>query len=313
MRDAHFLPEGCAGGSRQSLTLAQVREQLERGEILEGEATRCDERRTLHVNYRGFRALIPREEAVSPLISGADREIALLSRVGRPVSFVITSISVDGGGRPLLMLSRRQAQERALDFLMEHCVPGSVIRGRVTHLERFGAFVDVGCGVVALLPLDRFSVSRVDHPCRRVSPGQDLLAMVSALDREQKRLTLSTRELLGSWLENASRFAPGETVTGVVRGIQDYGAFVELAPNLSGLAEPRAGLRENDRVSVFIKSIRPETMKIKLQIIENLGPEREPSPLSYQITDGPLLRWRYGSEERPLSSWDAEAAIPAPL
>ena len=57
---------------------------------------------------------------------------------------------------------------------------------------------------------------------------------------------------------------------------------------------------------MFVKSIRPETMKIKLQIIENLGPEQTPSPLPYQITDGPLLRWRYGSEERPLASWEAE-------
>ena len=69
MRDNHFLPEGYTADRRQSLTLAQVREQMEQGEIAEGCAVRCDERRTLHVDYHGFRGLSPREQAVSPFIS----------------------------------------------------------------------------------------------------------------------------------------------------------------------------------------------------------------------------------------------------
>ncbi len=293
MQDNSFLPEGYGLTSQAPVTLAQAREQMERGEIVEGYVTRCDEGRALHVLYGGLEGIVPRDQAVSPDISGADRDIALLSRVGRTVRAVITSISVDGGGKPLLMLSRRAAQERALFALLDTCPPGTVLRGRVTHLERYGAFVDIGCGVVALLPLDRLSVSRVDHPRRRVKVGQDILVMVLSVDRERKRFTLSMRELQGTWLENASAFRAGETVTGVVRGIKEYGAFVELTPNLSGLADLRPELQEDHRVSVYIKSIRPETMKVKLQIVEDLGEEEEPAPLRYQITDGTVTNWRY--------------------
>ena len=109
-----------------------------------------------------------------------------------------------------------------------------------------------------------------------------------------KRVLSSTfPKLLGTWMENASWFHPGETVRGEVRSVKEYGSFIELAPNLSGLADAREDLRPGDGVSVYIKSIRPERMKIKLQVIEKLPPLAEPEPLRYQITDGVLDRWVY--------------------
>ncbi len=111
--------------------------------------------------------------------------------------------------------------------------------------------------------------------------------------RRACRFYLTHKELLGTWLENAASFAPGEAVPGIVRGVKEYGVFVELTPNLSGLAEWRGDVSPGDRVSVYIKSIRPDTRKIKLQIIQNLGPVREPDELRYFITDGPVEDWRY--------------------
>ena len=88
---------------------------------------------------------------------------------------------------------------------------------------------------------------------------------------------------------------------GTVRGVMDYGCFVELAPNLSGLTDQREDLREGDGVSVTIRSIRPERMKIKLQVIETLPPAEPPETLPYWITDGVLDRWIYSPAncERP--------------
>ena len=117
--------------------------------------------------------------------------------------------------------------------------------------------------------------------------------MVRAVDRERRRITLTHRELLGTWMENASRFQPGETVRGIVRSVQPYGSFVELTPNLSGLADNREDLAAGDAVSVFIRSIRPQRMKIKLQVLEKLPPAEGPTPLTYQITDGQLAQWVY--------------------
>ena len=78
-----------------------------------------------------------------------------------------------------------------------------------------------------LLPIDSISVSRIEHPRERFLVGMDIRAVVKC--RENARVTLSHKELLGTWAENAAKFKPGET-GGIIRSIESYGVFVELAP-----------------------------------------------------------------------------------
>ena len=286
-----YPPEGLRPPS--SFTLQSLREAQEQGSVLEGLVLRCDTGHDLILSLGGIQGRIPREEVVSPWISGAQRDIAVLSRVGKPACFSVTALRSDEKGAPAALLSRRTVQEQAMDYFLEHLRPGSVVTAVVTHLESFGAFLDVGCGIVAMLPIEHISVSRISHPAERFRPGQKILAAVRSVDREKRRFTMTHKELLGTWMENASWFRPGETVRGTVRSVKEYGSFIELAPNLSGLADARADLRQGDGVSVYIKSIRPERMKIKLQVIEKLPPLAEPEPLRYQITDGVLDRWVY--------------------
>ena len=286
-----YPPEGLRPPS--SFTLQSLREAQEQGSVLEGLVLRCDTGHDLILSLGGIQGRIPREEVVSPWISGAQRDIAVLSRVGKPACFSVTALRSDEKGAPAALLSRRTVQEQAMDYFLEHLRPGSVVTAVVTHLESFGAFLDIGCGIVAMLPIEHISVSRISHPAERFRPGQKILAAVRSVDREKRRFTMTHKELLGTWMENASWFRPGETVRGTVRSVKEYGSFIELAPNLSGLADARADLRQGDGVSVYIKSIRPERMKIKLQVIEKLPPLAEPEPLRYQITDGVLDRWVY--------------------
>ena len=293
MKSSRILPEGYALPSTAPLPLSDLQEAMERQEILEASVLRCDSAHNLHVRLGGCEGIIPRSEAVSPLVSGGDKEIAVISRVGHSVQCVVTSLTATGAGKPLLFLSRKKAQEHTLHMLLDTCPPGTILRGKVTRLERFGAFVDIGGGVVGLLPLEHISVARITHPSQRFTAGQNLLCILREVDRTARRFTLSHKELLGTWMENAALFAPGETVTGRIRGIKPYGMFVELTPNLSGLADCAEGLQENDAVSVFIKSIRPEQMKIKLQILQKIPAASTPEPLNYFLTDGCLQRWEY--------------------
>ena len=201
-------------------------------------------------------------------------------------------------------LSRRAAQEKAMDFFLKHLEPGMVLSCRVIRLESFGVFLDIGCGVIAMLPIEHISISRISHPADRFQEGQKILAVVHSVDHERRRITMSHRELLGTWMENASRFHIGETVCGIVRSVLDYGTFIELMPNLSGLADNKPDLAPGDNVSVFIKNIRPESMKVKLQIIDKLPPG-DPAPLHYQITDGKLEHWIYSPpncEKQPVET-----------
>lgn len=259
------------------------------GSILTAPAVRCDTQHNLMIQLDGFDGVMLREECALGITTGQTREIAILSRVGKPVCFKV--LSVDG---TTAYLSRRAAQEEALDQLLHTHRSGDVIPARVTHLEPFGAFVDVGCGLVSLIGIESLSVSRIFHPSDRVSVGQLLSAVIAGMDMETGRITLTHRELLGTWEENAAQFHAGETVCGIVRSVEDYGVFVELTPNLSGLAEQRFAVEPGDMVSCYIKSILPERMKIKLNLIDRIGcTPNIPPQLSYFVTDSHLDSWQY--------------------
>lgn len=292
-----YLPEGRLLESEENKahckTIDTLIHAMEQRIVLEGRVLLCDAGRNLSIKVGQFNGIIPREEAALGIAEGTTREIAILSRVGKPVSFVITGVEVGPGRIPILTLSRRQAQALALSHLLKNIVVGDIIPITVTHLEPFGAFVDIGCGVPSMLGIENLSVSRLPHPGQRFTVGQQGFAVVTGVEKERGRIQLSHKELLGTWWENASRFSPGMAVPGYIRSIKEYGIFIELAPNLSGLAEMRPGLREGDRVSVYIKSILPAQMKLKLLVIDKLEPLPDPPPFEYFIRSGHLSHWRY--------------------
>lgn len=282
-----FLPEGRIGCRPDSK--AELLRAMEEKRICEGTAVLCDRERNIVVDLGSMRGVIPRSEgAWSP--DGEVKDIAVISRVGKEVCFTVKGFADEVGGGEYALLSRREAMRVCAEEYVSRLRPGDVIPARVTRPDSFGAFVDVGCGIVGLMPIDAISVSRIAHPAERFAAGQDVRAVVSAVSGG--RVTLSHRELLGTWEENAARFEAGQTVAGVVRSVEKYGVFVELTPNLAGLAEPGGELAAGDRVSVYIKSVIPEKMKVKLVIIDRL-PHAEP-PRRYDYPDvAHISRWRY--------------------
>ena len=291
-----YLPEG------SYTALPEVRQALssldglwraqDEGMILEAVAQRCTAAHDLLFDFGFAEGIMPRSCGALGVAEGDTREIAILSRVGKPTCFVVTEID-ESAGAPVVWLSRTIAQQRAQDFFLETLRPGDVIPATVTHLENFGAFVDIGCGVASLIGIENLSVSRIFHPSDRLRVGQRICAAVRTVEPAARRVSLTHRELLGTWEQNAALFSPGETVRGVVRSVEPYGVFIELAPNLSGLAEPRGDLAPGTIVSVYIKSILPQRMKIKLTVIDVLAPSAEPDPPPYFITDGHIDEWIY--------------------
>lgn len=290
-----YLPEGSLIHSPENQnaigSIDQLAEAMQRHTILEGVAARCDSARNLHIQLGALTGVVPRSEAALGLDEGKVKEISVLSRVGKPVSFQVIGLEANDG-RLTPILSRKAAQLAARRHITA-LEPGDVIPAKVSRLERFGAFVDVGCGLISMIPIDRISISRIPHPGCRFRVGQDILAVYLGVEAETGHILLSHRELLGTWAENAARFSPGETVTGIVRGIQPYGVFVELAPNLTGLAEFYSGLRENQRVSVYIKAIQEEKHKIKLSIIDTIDEEVGYEPAPYFHHEGNFAGWTY--------------------
>lgn len=293
LHEPWLLPEGYPTG-QAAYTLPQLQEALTEERVLRAQVLRCDSQRQLTVRLGDFTGYIPPGEAVAPFLSGAQRDIAVLSCVGRQVCCVLTGLRTAPNGDTELLLSRRRAQEKAMAALEQQVQPGDVLRAQVTHLAPFGAFVDVGCGLISLLPLAAMAVSRSRHSAQRFARGQHIRVRVLRIDHEAQRLYLSHRELLGTWLENAADFRAGDTVPGIVRGSTDYGVFVELRPNLVGLADrPAAPPPEGEAVSVYIRVIQPQSHKIKLQLVQQLGPAAAPTPLRYYVTGGHLDSWDY--------------------
>ena len=294
-----YYPEGrhsCIAANKRLLsTLSGVEEAMRQGTILEATATMCDADHNLIVNLGSMRGIIPREEGAIGIAEGAVRDIALISRVGKSVCFVVKEIKTDNEGKLFAILSRKSAQQKCREDFLDGLIPGDVIDARVTHLESFGAFCDIGCGIIALLPIDSISVSRISHPSDRFNVGADLKVVIKEIMPDGK-IMLSLKELLGTWQENAELLSSGQTVTGVIRSVESYGVFVELTPNLAGLAEPKSNVFAGQQASVYIKSIIPEKMKVKLIIIDSFENDYI-TPIKYFSNETHIDVWEYSPKE----------------
>lgn len=317
MKNNEYLPEGnimSTYRNRESLSgLAELEKAKEDGIILEALAQMCDEQLTLHFDLNGIHGIMRKEESMFCRKNEIIKDIAVLTRVGKPVCFKILSLERDGEGQMIAVLSRKAAQRECMENRLTFLKTGDIINAKVTHLESFGAFIDIGCGISSLLSVDSISVSRISHPRDRLYCGMNIKAVVKTIDRENQRIFVSQRELLGTWEENAAAFSAGQTVTGIIRSIENYGIFIELTPNLAGLAEIAdfSDLPYDEKaligqkVAVYIKSIIPERMKIKLVIIDickNESNESTKPPKPQYFVDCEDLThisyWRYS----PLSS-----------
>jgi small subunit ribosomal protein S1 len=155
---------------------------------------------------------------------------------GRKLQLVVTKFNK---GRGNCVLSRRAVLERERETLsrqtLDSLAVGQVLDGRVVALASYGAFVDLG-GIDGLVHLDELSWVRVTQPAQVVSVGDRVRVKVLDVDREKKRISLSTKQLTEDpWVAAAARYPAGARVTGPVVSLTDYGAFVRLEAGVEGL------------------------------------------------------------------------------
>lgn len=293
-----YQPEGCLINTAENIRListsAGLHEAMACGKILEARVNICDSEHNMIISLPCMKGIIPRIEGAMGIDDGSTRDIALISKVNKPVCFKVIAINTDEHGNETAVLSRRAVQEECRSEYIELLRSGDIIPAKVTHLEQFGCFVDVGCGIPSLIPIDAISVSRISHPSDRFTVGQDIRVIIKSL--ENGRIWLSHKELLGTWSENAQMFKAGETVSGIVRSVEDYGIFIELTPNLAGLAEPRSNVKPGQHASVYIKAIIPDKMKVKLIAVDVFDAEYYPEKLNYFVTEQHISHWIYTPE-----------------
>lgn len=131
-----------------------------------------------------------------------------------------------------VMIEERQVAEKEM---YEKLQPDEVRMGRVKTIKDYGAFIDLG-GVDGFLPIGQISWLRIGHPSEVLQEGQEVEVKVTGIDREKKKISLSTRQLAANpWKTAESKYPKGSNVTGRVTRLEAFGAFIELEPGVEGL------------------------------------------------------------------------------
>ncbi len=216
---------------------------------------------------KDVRAMIPRDEASSVVgDDGLVEERFIINKKGKVLPVCIKEI-IENDGAVELVMSKKILELKVRKWMYMHLKPGVKLRGIVVGLKDYGAFVDVGGGVTGILKLQDMSDSVLTNASDMFKLGQRIEVVVKKYDRDTGRIELSYKELLGSFEENVKEFKEGDIVEGIVRNRIKSGVFVELKPNVVGIAEHVNGIENNQKVLVSIKKINLEKKKIKLIII----------------------------------------------
>jgi small subunit ribosomal protein S1 len=189
---------------------------------------------------------------------------------------VVKVIEVDQARRRLIFSEREaQREQRAMHKarLLAELNEGDKVRGRVTGLRDFGAFVNLG-GADGLIHVSELAWHRVDHPRDVLKVGDEIEVYVLSLDRSSNRIALSRKRLLQDPWETASEvYHEGQLIEGTVTNVVDFGAFVALDNGLEGLLhlsemgdgslkEPYSYLKKGDRLQLRISHLEPEKRRV---------------------------------------------------
>ncbi|MEO6391989.1 MAG: 30S ribosomal protein S1 [Pyrinomonadaceae bacterium] len=185
-------------------------------------------------------------------------------------------LGIDSKARRI-SLGMKQAQTNPWDTLRERYHVGDRVNGRVRNLTDFGAFIEVEEGVDGLVHVSDISwTKRIKHPGELLKKGQEIDAVITSIDSENRRLSLSIKDLEpNSWDLFVTNHKPGDVVQGKIARFANFGAFVELGDNLEGLchiselSEERANKPEDvvqigQEMEFRILRIEPESKKIGL-------------------------------------------------
>jgi small subunit ribosomal protein S1 len=199
------------------------------------------------------------------------------SKIVNPGDIVdVEVLGVDAKGRRI-SLGMKQVQENPWKTLNDRYQVGARVHGRVRNLTDFGAFIEIEDGIDGLVHVSDISWSRrVKHPGELLKKGQPVDAVITAIDPENRRMSLSIKDLEpNAWNEFVATHKPGDLVKGKIARFASFGAFVELGDNLEGLchiselsdervAKPEDAVQLGQEMEFRVLRIDDENKKIGL-------------------------------------------------
>jgi small subunit ribosomal protein S1 len=261
----------------------ELRQALETGIPVEGVVTAIN-KGGAEVQVSGMRAFCPLSQLDLRYVENPQQF------VGQRLTFRVSRIE-PGKTRPNIVLSRRalleeEAETKATET-RERLQVGTVLRGKVTSLTSYGAFVDLG-GLEGMLHVSEIGYSRLAHPGEVLQVGEEVEVQVIKVekgkDEKRPRISLSRRALARDpWHDVADQFPEGTELTGKVMRMESFGAFVEIAPGIEGLVHisemganrrlnhARDAVQAGQEVQVRVLAVDPGKRRISLSMGSGSG------------------------------------------
>lgn len=208
--------------------------------------------------------------------------------VGERLSFKITEFS--DRGRNLVLSNRMVLEEerrRQKESLKESLHEGMTVKGVITSIRNFGAFVNIG-GVEGLIPISEISYRRVEDVHEFLSVDQEVEVVITQLDWDKERYSLSLKKALPDpWEDIGSKYPEGSRHTGTVARLANYGAFITLTDGVDGLIHiskmrgakrinhPREVLSVGQAVAVKIEAVDEENKRLSLSLASGEQEEKK--------------------------------------
>lgn len=291
-----YSPEYMTHRNREEMSLNAIKQAIRMQSILEARVTKCDSDNNLTIEIdKNIIGIIPFSELEYHPDGTPIKPASATSKVNRHIKYIPISIRKEDD-LFIVDCSRKQVQKICYDNYISNLTPGDVIDAYVLKIMNYGIFCDIGCGIVALLPTNNISVTHIVNPAIELRGISTLKVVVNHID-ENYRVELTHKELLGTWEEEVTSFNEDDVTYGTVLSVEEYGVFVRLSQNLSGLADvTELELKPGDLVSVRIQSIQNRNMKIKLTIIDKVGTATDkPMRFKYYITEPHIKDWVYST------------------
>lgn len=251
-------------------TLAQLKPDLE----CEGKVTKLTDFGAF-VDIGGIEGMVH----ISEISHGRINHPSEILKPGQQVKVKVMKMETDKEGRPKISLSIKALEpdswEKGLGF-----EEGEIIRGKVSRLTDFGAFVEVAPGVDGLVHISEISYGRVPHPSKFLKEGDEVDVLVMGIDRETHRISLSIKEatikkrmeMEGEGSDKV-RLEKGQTLKGIVEDSKPYGLFIRLpqfGPKVRGLL-PIEELRDSERGDVKKKFPKGQEIQVEIISIDEKG------------------------------------------
>lgn len=205
------------------------------------------------------------------------KKVEDILHVGQIVRVQISKIDKEN---EKISLNMKQLAVNPWDSAGEKYIAGLIMKGKVTSIMPYGAFVELEKGVEGLLPVAEYAWNDAEHLFKsEVKEGNEIEVKIVSCDKETKKISLSVKQMKPNpWEETARHYVPGTKVKGIVKNVTPFGAFVKLPEGVEGLIHisdfswfkttkfPEDFLKKGQEVEVVVVSVNTQTEKIALSL-----------------------------------------------